>query len=265
MGFFTNLRSDRLITQIKSTNEPLGAETLKSVAKLKELGPGVIEPTIQALADADKNATVALVDVLSTLVTNKTFPQFVQGLCDGGPRIAAGIAWALTSSRSYSPGLLLDALNAKGVAKSALLDVIHAQRDRFNVRELLTAAYAQEANEKAALFRIVGEIADENCHARADSAASRARTRSRACTSSTSCRGSTGRKCKRALQAPAARQQQDDPLGRAGGAGAHGRPGRRRRRLPAAARPGDRRAEPRHRCADPRQRPGDHQAPDRRC
>ena len=46
------------------------------------------------------------------------------------------------------------------MAKSALLDVIHAQRDRFNLRELLTAAYAQEPNEKAALFRIVGEIAD---------------------------------------------------------------------------------------------------------
>lgn len=160
MGFFTNLRSDRLIVQIKSSNEPLGADTLKAVASLKGLGAGVIEPTIQALADADKNATMALVDVLSTLVSNKTFPQFIQGLCDGGPRIAAGISWALSSSRNYSPGLLLDALGAKGMTKPALLDVIHAQRDRFNVRELLAAAYAQEPNEKAALFRVVGEIAD---------------------------------------------------------------------------------------------------------
>jgi serine/threonine-protein kinase len=162
MGFFTNLRSDRLIQQIKSTDKPLGEETLKSVARLKGMGAGVIEPIIQSLSDADKNATVALVDVLSTLVTNKTFPLFVQGLCDGGPRISAGIAWALTSSRGYSPGLLLDAMNAKGVAKSSLLEVIHAQRDRFNLRELLAAAYAQEANEKAALFRVVGEIVDEH-------------------------------------------------------------------------------------------------------
>jgi eukaryotic-like serine/threonine-protein kinase len=162
MGFFTNLRSDRLIVQIKSTDKPLGDETLKSIAKLKGMGPGVIEPVIQSLADADKNATVALVDVLSTLVSTKTFPQFLQGLCDGNPRIAAGIGWALTSSRNYTPGLLLEALATKGASKSAVLDVIHAQRDRFNMRELLTAAYSQEANEKAALFRIVGEIADES-------------------------------------------------------------------------------------------------------
>ena len=38
--------------------------------------------------------------------------------------------------------------------------MITAQKSRFGVRELLTAAYAQEPNEKAALFRIIGEIAD---------------------------------------------------------------------------------------------------------
>ena len=65
MGFFSNLRSDRLITQIKSTDKPLSEETLKSVAKLKSVGAGAIEPIILALADADKNATVALVDKLA--------------------------------------------------------------------------------------------------------------------------------------------------------------------------------------------------------
>jgi len=162
MALFTNLRSDRLITQIKSTNKPLAEETLKSVAKLKALGPGVIEPVILSLADADKNATVALVDVLSTLVSNKTFPRYLQGLCNGNARIAAGIGWALTSSRNYSPGLLIEALNTKGVSKPAMLEVIHAQRDRFNLRELLNAAYAQEPQEKAALFRIITEVADEH-------------------------------------------------------------------------------------------------------
>ena len=48
-----------------------------------------------------------------------------------------------------------------GVAKSALLDIINGQRQRFSVRELLAAAYAQEPNERPALFRILGEITDE--------------------------------------------------------------------------------------------------------
>ena len=99
--------------------------------------------------------------MLATLVNAKTFPQYVRPWSQGSPRVIAGVAWALTSSRDYPPHLLLDALATPGIAKSALLDIINGQRQRFSVRELLAAAYAQEPNEKAALFRIIGEIADE--------------------------------------------------------------------------------------------------------
>jgi serine/threonine-protein kinase len=46
--------------------------------------------------------------------------------------------------------------------KQALLDVITAQKARYNVRELLNAAYTQEPSERNGLFKIIGEIADES-------------------------------------------------------------------------------------------------------
>jgi serine/threonine-protein kinase len=161
MALFSNFRADRLITQIKSSNDILGTEAQKAVARLKELGAPAIESVLAALPDADKHATVALVDVLSALATAKSFPAYVDALVQGSPRVIAGVAWALTSSRSYPPNLLLDALAKPGISKSAVLEVINAQRTRFSVRELLTAAYAQEANEKTALFRIIGEVVDD--------------------------------------------------------------------------------------------------------
>ena len=160
MSFFSNFRADRLIAQIKSSNDILGTETQKSVAKLKELGPSGIEAVLAALPEADKHATVALVDVLSTLATVKSFPSYVEALITGSPRVIAGVAWALTSSRGFPPHLLLEALAKPGISKSAVLEIINAQRTRFSIRELLTAAYAQEANEKGALFRIIGEVVD---------------------------------------------------------------------------------------------------------
>jgi HEAT repeat protein/tRNA A-37 threonylcarbamoyl transferase component Bud32 len=160
MSFFTNLRADRLITEIRSTTDSSSPATQKAVARLKDLGAGAIEAVFAALPDADKNATLAFVEVLGGVVSQKTFPQFVQGLIQGSPRVIAGISWALTGSRNYPPHLLLEALSTPGVSKSAVLEVIAAQKNRFSVRELLNAAYAQEANEKAALFRVIGEIAD---------------------------------------------------------------------------------------------------------
>ncbi|HEX4024712.1 MAG TPA: HEAT repeat domain-containing protein [Steroidobacteraceae bacterium] len=162
MSFFTTLRADRLILQIRSSTNVMAPETQKAIAKLKEAGAGAIEAVIAALPEADKHATVAFVDVLAALASAKTFPLYIQALVQGSPRVIAGVAWALTSSRGYPPHLLLDVLATPGIAKSALLDVINGQRQRFTVRELLAAAYAQEPNEKAALFRIIGEVADES-------------------------------------------------------------------------------------------------------
>src|SRR3984893_946382 len=160
MSFFSNLRADRLVTEIRSSNDPTGAATQKAVARLKDVGPGAIEAVLAALPDADKGATMAFVEVLAGLISQKTFPHFMRGLVEGSPRVVSGISWALTSSRNYPPHMLLEALATPGISKPTVLEVIAAQKARFGVRELLAAAYTQEPNEKAALFRIIGELAD---------------------------------------------------------------------------------------------------------
>ncbi len=162
MSFFTNLRADRLVTEIRSANDPASPDRQKAIARLKEVGAGAIEPVLGALPEADKSATMGFVEVLSHLVSQKTFPMYVRGLIEGSPRVISGISWALTNSRNYPHHMLLEALATPGVSKPAVLDVIAAHKARFGVRELLTAAYAQEPNEKAALFRIIGEIADRS-------------------------------------------------------------------------------------------------------
>jgi serine/threonine-protein kinase len=162
MSFFSNLRAERLVTEIRSSTNPASPATQKAVAKLKDLGSTAIESVFGALPEADKTSTVAFVDVLTALVSPKTFPIYVRGLVEGSARVIAGISWALSSSRNFPPNMLLDAMNTPGISKSAILDVIAAQKTRFGVRDLLAAAYAQEANEKAALFRIIGEIVDQN-------------------------------------------------------------------------------------------------------
>ncbi len=162
MSFFTNIRADRLITELKEATDVAAPQTQKAIAKLRELGPGAIEPVTAALADADKIATVAYIEVLTGLVNQKTFPKFIEAMVTGSPRVIAGVAWALSSSRAYPPTMLLDALSTEGIAKSALLDVITAHRSRLSVRELLAAAYKQDANEKAALFRVLGELTTDN-------------------------------------------------------------------------------------------------------
>jgi HEAT repeat protein/tRNA A-37 threonylcarbamoyl transferase component Bud32 len=162
MSLFANYRADRLIAEIKSSGNPEDPVTQKALEKLQALGSNAIEPIIAALTTAEKKETLAYVEVLAKLIDAKTLPQLLKTMSDANGRAMSGISWALSSSRNYPATALLDALNKEDMPKPAIIDVIAAQKARFTVRELLQAAYAQEATERAALFKIIGEIADES-------------------------------------------------------------------------------------------------------
>ena len=160
MGIFGGYRADRLIAEVRESGDPTSTKAKAALTRLQGLGQNAIKPIVDALATADKRETIAFVESLTPLIDNRSFPLLAQALAEENPRAVAGVAWALASSRNYSPSLLLELLSAPGVSKPAILDVIAAQKNRFNLRELLNAAYNQDPNEKAALFRIAGELVD---------------------------------------------------------------------------------------------------------
>jgi HEAT repeat protein/tRNA A-37 threonylcarbamoyl transferase component Bud32 len=160
MGFFGGYRADRLIAEVRESGDPQSARAKTALTKLQGLGQNAIKPLVDALATADKRETIAFVETLIPLVDNRSFPLLARALAEENPRAVAGVAWALASSRNYSPPLLLELLSEPGVSKPAVLDVIASQKNRFQLRDLLNAAYQQDPNEKAALFRIAGELVD---------------------------------------------------------------------------------------------------------
>jgi HEAT repeat protein/tRNA A-37 threonylcarbamoyl transferase component Bud32 len=160
MAIFGGYRADRLIAEVRESGDPTSAKAKTALTRLQSLGQNAIQPIVDALSTSDKRETIAFVEALTPLIDNRSFPLIARALAEENPRAVAGVAWALASSRNYSPGLLLELLQNPAVSKPAVLDVIAAQRNRFNLRELLNAAYAQDPNEKAALFRIAGELVD---------------------------------------------------------------------------------------------------------
>ncbi|HZE43006.1 MAG TPA: HEAT repeat domain-containing protein [Steroidobacteraceae bacterium] len=162
MSLFANYRADRLIAEVKSSGNPGSPLAQKALEKLTALGPDAIAAIVDALATAEKRETTAYVEVLSRLIDSKTLPILLKTMSEASGRAMSGIAWALSSSKNYPAHALLDALGKQGMPKQALLDVIAAQKARYTVRELLNAAYAQEASERNGLFKIIAEVADES-------------------------------------------------------------------------------------------------------
>lgn len=162
MKFLTSIRSERILADLKSATDPTSPQFRKAIERLIGLGRDAIEIVIEALPTADKRETMAFVEVLSALADAKTLPTLLHALSEQNPRAVAAVSWALSSARGFPGPLLLDYLRDPEFATPALMEVIAAHKARIPIRDLLTAAYSNETSDKAGLFKIIGEIADES-------------------------------------------------------------------------------------------------------
>jgi serine/threonine-protein kinase len=161
LGFLTSFRGERLLADIKSAPDASSPPARKAIEKLVSLGPSAIPLLFEAFPAADRKELPAYVEVLTALADNRNLPALVRGLAADDPKTVQGVTLALAGSRNYTPAALLEYLKDPDVATSALLEVIAAHKTRIPVRELLAAAYTQESGDKAVLFRLIGDVADE--------------------------------------------------------------------------------------------------------
>ncbi len=161
MNFITSIQADRLISQIQDQPDPSSPAAKRALQKLAKLGTGAIPKILDALASADRKQTVEFVDILSSLVSDKTLHLVARGLADSEPRTVHGTAWALSSSRRFNVNRLVDLLAEDDYSKSAIVEILTAHKDRLNVRQLLAQLYYLQPNEKAAVFKLIDEAATE--------------------------------------------------------------------------------------------------------
>jgi serine/threonine-protein kinase len=161
MNFLTALQADRLIAQIREQSDPTSPDAKKLFAKLGKLGTGAVPKVLDALASADKRQTVEYVELLGSLISDKTLPLITRGLADGDPRTVSGTAWALSSNKRFNVNRLVDLLGEDEYSKAAIVEVLQAHKDRLNVRQLLGQIYFLQPSEKAAVFKLVDEVTTE--------------------------------------------------------------------------------------------------------
>ncbi|HEX6998894.1 MAG TPA: HEAT repeat domain-containing protein [Gammaproteobacteria bacterium] len=158
MNFLTALQADRLISQIRAEADPTSPAARKALEKLRKLGDGAIPKILEALASADKRQTVEYVELLASLITDKTLPIIARGLADSDPRTVKGTAWALSTSKRYNINRLVDLLGEDEYSKPAIIEVLTVHKDRLNVRQLLAQIYHLQPSEKAAVFKLIEDI-----------------------------------------------------------------------------------------------------------
>ncbi|MEM7431409.1 MAG: HEAT repeat domain-containing protein [Pseudomonadota bacterium] len=155
MGFLGSYRAEQLVSQLAAEPAPDSPAAQRLVNRLKKMGAKVIPKAIDALALSDKTHTMVFVDILSSLVSDKTLEAFREGLADGNERVVSGTSWALSSSTNYDANKLLDFFEDTEVSKPALIEILRVHKQDLSVHELLQRAYELDPKESGALFHII--------------------------------------------------------------------------------------------------------------
>jgi HEAT repeat protein len=152
-----SFRADQLITQLAAEPKPDSSSAQRLVNRLKKIGPKVIPKAIDALALSDKTHTMVFVDILASLISDKTLDAYRAGLADGNERVVSGTSWALSSSTNYNANSLLDFFDDPEVSKHALIEVLRVHKQDLSVHELLQRAYDLDPKESEAVFKIIDD------------------------------------------------------------------------------------------------------------
>jgi serine/threonine-protein kinase len=155
MSLLGGFRADQLVNQLVAEQKPDSASAKKLVDRIKKIGPKVIPKAIDALALSDKSHTMVFVDILSSLVDDRSLEMYKEGLADGNERVVSGTSWALSSSTNYNANNLLPFFDDPEVSKPALIEVLRVHKQDLSVHELLQRAYESDPKESAALFKII--------------------------------------------------------------------------------------------------------------
>ena len=159
MSVLGGFRSGRLVAQMQDLNDLESPQAEKVIERLRKLGGASIRSILEELQVARKDDADFLVKLLSKLVSDKSLTHFAHGLASENDRAIQGIVRALSRAKGYNANKIIELFNVDAVPKAVLCEIASAQKERLDVRRVLTQAYLQESTEKAALFRIVADVA----------------------------------------------------------------------------------------------------------
>jgi eukaryotic-like serine/threonine-protein kinase len=161
MSLLGGFVAERLVAGIHGPADLESDAGKKAVARLRKIGGPAVSKVVTALETADHDRAHALSRVLGTLISGRTLGEIVEAMTRANARALQAIVWALSFSKEYNPNQLLEHLSDETVPRSAVIEILEAQKDRLEARLLLNRASQAGSAEKSALFKLIGGMTSE--------------------------------------------------------------------------------------------------------
>ena len=140
MSVFDRLSTSRAITTITAIVDPDDTRVVDASERIRQIGPAAIPRLIDALSGGQRQQTVLLQNLVSSLLDDRSLPQVYSGLQHPKPEVAERVAEVLSRPGRYDPNLLLPHFLDPDSPKNTLADILIARArtvDALAVERLL--------------------------------------------------------------------------------------------------------------------------------
>jgi serine/threonine-protein kinase len=159
MGLLDRFRIQKSLGVLLASDDTVSSEKAQAAARLKQLGAVAVPKLVHALGHTSNPEPI--IELLTTLLDNHSLSLFCHALSNQNPQVVAGVVKALERGKKYDPNRLLDLFADPTVAKGGLVTILAAHKEAVQPRALLRLLDITDKGGRAAVFRVVDEIASE--------------------------------------------------------------------------------------------------------
>lgn len=162
MGLLGTLRVDKHLEKCLKAESLSEPNARSSVGKLKSEITACIPKLIEIIPMSTEAGVDRIRELLHALVDTTTLPAFFVGLhSEAHPKVTAVFVDVLSNNNGYDPTALLPLFDDNEAAKTALLKILRAHKDRVNPAALIRKTGTLQPGERLALFRLLEDCKDE--------------------------------------------------------------------------------------------------------
>jgi len=151
-GYKANKAIATLIAEQPASN----AEFRQAVSNLRKIGAPAIPRLINTLHGTEETSVIE--NLLANLLTDITYPLFVDALSSDQKKTVESISRVFIKSENFDPNRLIDLFHNQEISKSALGEILLAQNVKVQAKHLLRLLDTVSSNSRPIIYKVLDKV-----------------------------------------------------------------------------------------------------------
>jgi len=160
MSLIAGYKASKAIATLLAEQPASNSEFRQAISNLRKIGAPAIPRLIDALHSTQETSVIE--NLLANLLTDITYPLYVDALSNQQRKTVTGITRVFLKSDNYDPNRLTDLFHNQEISKSALADIFLAHKAKINASQLLKLIDTVPSNARPIIYKVLDKVVTDD-------------------------------------------------------------------------------------------------------